>query len=213
MKKELFLKNKFINKTISRPKVILKFAQSLDGYIGSQDKQIWLTNGFSKRLVHKWRAECDAILVGTRTAEIDNPELSTRFGFGVSPVRLVIDKNLRLNKNLKIFSGEQKTIVFSEVKTNDKQLNTNYLHIKKISIVSILEQLAQLKIKSVIIEGGASTLIGFIDSGLWDEARVFTSPNRLLEGIKAPKIPAQVKEKYVLDSDVLEIFVNDHPTG
>lgn len=213
MKKESLLKNNCFNKTLSRPKVILKFAKSIDGYIGSHDKQIWLTNGFSKRLVHKWRAECDAILIGTRTAEIDNPELSTRFDFGNSPVRLVIDKKLRLNKSLKIFSGKQKTIVFSEAKTNDKRKNVNYLYIKKISIISILEQLAHLKINSVIIEGGASTLFGFIDSGLWDEARVFTSPKRLLKGIEAPKIPKQVKEKYFLDSDILEIFVNDAPSG
>jgi diaminohydroxyphosphoribosylaminopyrimidine deaminase / 5-amino-6-(5-phosphoribosylamino)uracil reductase len=106
----------FINMTKKRPYVILKWAESADGYIGKFDKRTVISNNFSKRLVHKWRSEVDAIMVGTTTAELDNPELNTRFYYGKSPIRVVLDRNQRLSPDLKIFDETVKTIIFSEEK-------------------------------------------------------------------------------------------------
>ncbi len=104
----------FTNMTKKRPYIILKWAESADGFIGSKHEQISVSNNYSKRLVHKWRSEVDAIMVGTTTAEVDNPELTNRFYFGKSPIRVVLDRNLRLSPSLKVFDGAVKTFVFSE---------------------------------------------------------------------------------------------------
>jgi diaminohydroxyphosphoribosylaminopyrimidine deaminase / 5-amino-6-(5-phosphoribosylamino)uracil reductase len=104
----------FANMTKKRPYIILKWAESADGFIGSKHRQILVSNNYSKRLVHKWRSEVDAIMVGTTTAEVDNPELTNRFYFGKSPIRVVLDRNLRLSPSLKVFDGAVKTFVFSE---------------------------------------------------------------------------------------------------
>jgi diaminohydroxyphosphoribosylaminopyrimidine deaminase / 5-amino-6-(5-phosphoribosylamino)uracil reductase len=104
----------FTNMTKKRPYVILKWAETADGYIGKFNANVQISNNFSKRIVHKWRSEVDAIMVGTTTAERDNPELNTRFNYGKSPIRVVLDRNQRLSPDLKVFDGQIKTIIFSE---------------------------------------------------------------------------------------------------
>ncbi len=113
----------FINMTKKRPFIILKWAESADGFIGKKSQTTLISNAFSKRLVHKWRSEVDAIMVGTTTAALDNPELTNRLYYGKTPVRVVLDRHLSLSQSLKIFDGSVKTLVFSELKIKNSKLN------------------------------------------------------------------------------------------
>ncbi len=172
-----------------RPYIILKWAESADGFIGREDKAIPLSNAHAQRLVHKWRSEEQAILIGYNTALIDNPKLTLRLWRGIHPVRILVDRNLSLNHDLNIFKLSGKLIVFSE-KTGT---NTDKLTYRKIDFSQnienqILKILYHEGILSVLIEGGAKTLQGFIRAGLWDEARVFTTAITLKKGIKAPEL-------------------------
>ena len=197
-----------------RPYVILKWAESFDGYIGKENQHIQISNELSKRLVHKWRSECDAILIGTQTAETDNPALNNRFYFGKSPIRVVLDKNGRLSHSLQIFNQKFKTILYTEslISTfiNDKK-NLDFRQIKfdKSLILNILQDLFTQKIGILLIEGGAKTLQSFIDSGLWDEARIIKSPVLLRGGITAPTLPSQNFENHFpLDDNEILIYKN-----
>ena len=180
--------------TKKRPYVILKFAKSKDSFIGKPNEQIWITGSQTKRLVHRWRSEEGAILVGTNTVAIDNPTLTNRLWTGENPVRVVIDANNRLLEDLNVFNADAKTI---RVKTTD--------------LSEILSLLHNEKINSVIIEGGAKILQAFINENLWDEARVFTGNKYLQTGIEAPKFDfqtVQLLEKRTIGNDILEIFSN-----
>ena len=194
----------------NRPYIILKWAESKDGYIApkNQKKPFWMTSNKSKRLVHKWRTEEDAILVGRATVEKDNPLLTSREKKGNNPIRIVIDKSLKLSQNHNIFNSESKTIIFNEILSSDKSTN-NYIKInfKKI-IDNILEQLYSKDIQSVIIEGGTKTLQSFIDANTWDEARIFKTKKELIEGVIAPNITGMVSEQKEIDVDFLKILYN-----
>ncbi|MBN2893821.1 MAG: bifunctional diaminohydroxyphosphoribosylaminopyrimidine deaminase/5-amino-6-(5-phosphoribosylamino)uracil reductase RibD [Bacteroidales bacterium] len=179
-----------------RPYVILKWAQSADGFIDkirNIDTPIgpnWITGKIERTLVHKWRAEEQSILVGTNTVEKDNPSLTTRNWFGNNPIRLFIDKNLRTNPNSSISDKTTKTICFNTIKENfvDKNLQFVKISTTKSSLEQILNYLYELNIQSVIVEGGQKLLNSFIEEELWDECRVFIGENIFLEGIKAPEI-------------------------
>ena len=206
------LKPFVIGITQQRPYIILKWAESVDGYLGKQNERIQISNELSKRLVHKWRSECDAILIGTQTAETDNPVLNNRFYFGKSPIRVVLDKNGRLSHSLQIFNQNFKTILYTEslISTfiNDKK-NLDFRQIKfdKSLILNILQDLFTQKIGILLIEGGAKTLQSFIDSGLWDEARIIKSPVLLRGGITAPTLPSQNFESHFpLDDNEILIY-------
>ena len=194
----------------NRPYIILKWAESKDGYIApnNQNKPFWMTSNKSKKLVHKWRTEEDAILVGRATVEKDNPLLTSREKKGNNPIRIVIDKSLKLSQNHNIFNSESKTIIFNEILSSDKSKN-NYIKInfKKI-IDNILEQLYSKNIQSVIIEGGTKTLQSFIDANTWDEARIFTTKKELIQGVIAPNITGMVSEQKEIDVDFLKILYN-----
>ena len=194
----------------NRPYIILKWAESKDGYIApnNQNKPFWMTSNKSKKLVHKWRTEEDAILVGRATVEKDNPLLTSREKKGNNPIRIVIDKSLKLSQNHNIFNSESKTIIFNEILSSDKSTN-NYIKInfKKI-IDNILEQLYSKNIQSVIIEGGTKTLQSFIDANTWDEARIFTTKKELIQGVIAPNITGMVSEQKEIDVDFLKILYN-----
>lgn len=179
-----------------RPYIILKWAETSDGFIAptyKKEKQpVWITNQYSRQLVHKWRAEEQAILVGTNTVLEDNPSLTTRDWKEKNPIRIVLDKNENLSKDCKVFDDKAETIL-----------------IKETSAKNICIALFEANINSVIIEGGAKTLKLFIDSGLWDEARVFTGKSTFKNGITAPKIDAKlIGEEQILD-DILKIYVNN----
>ena len=211
------LKSFIISISKHRPFIILKWAESADGYIGKQNERIQISNELSKRLVHKWRSECDAILIGTQTAEIDNPALNNRFYFGKSPVRVVLDKNRKLPHSLQIFDETVKTILYTESLSsrcinNDKNLKNidfRQINFDKSLIFNLLQDLNAQKIGILLVEGGAKTLQSFIDNGLWDEARIIKSPILLRGDIPAPHLPIeQLESRFPLDDNEILIYKN-----
>ncbi len=193
-----------------RPFVILKWAQTSDGFIGrTDDVQTWISNPASKQLVHKWRAEEDAILVGTRTALVDNPALTVREWDGHHPRRILIDRNLSVPTSANIYGREGELIVFNAVKSEWKD-NVKYIELENFGLYlpqNILYQLYLMDVQSIIIEGGAITIQHFIDAGLWDEARILTAQYEWGSGIAAPKLGGRVLEKYRVANDELSIVV------
>ncbi len=188
-----------------RPYIILKWAQSTNGKIGSSSgRRILISNDYSNRLVHKWRSEEAAILVGTHTALNDDPSLTNRLWNGNNPIRIVIDKDLKLPTTLKIYNTDAKTIIFNSSKNAIKD-NVHYVQIDEKDFLSgMLHALYELRIQSVLIEGGATTLQSFIDKDFWDEARVITNDEMIIDnGLAAPEITNCLflkEEKYFNDS-------------
>lgn len=191
-----------------RPYVILKWAETSDGYFAPLEGQRWISNNASKQLVHKWRSEEDAILVGKRTAQLDNPSLTVREWVGRNPKRILIDKNLELPENLAIFNDDAETIIFNAKKTDWKG-NRKYIELENFDLYlpqQILYQLYLMDIQSIIVEGGKKTLDLFIAAGLWDEARIFIGPDSWGEGIKAPEIEGELVEGTMVGNDRLMII-------
>ncbi|MFZ9387753.1 MAG: bifunctional diaminohydroxyphosphoribosylaminopyrimidine deaminase/5-amino-6-(5-phosphoribosylamino)uracil reductase RibD [Chitinophagaceae bacterium] len=179
--------------TRKRPYVILKWAQTADGFIAAsaglrKQSRLHISNEISNRLVHRWRTEEASILVGTNTARLDNPELNNRFWPGKSPVRLVIDKNLSLPHDLRLFDGTLRTIVFNRIRQEENGLLQYYqIGVSGSWVRPILEALYKMDIQSVLVEGGAGLLRSFIEEELWDEARVITNTGlETGEGLPAP---------------------------
>jgi diaminohydroxyphosphoribosylaminopyrimidine deaminase/5-amino-6-(5-phosphoribosylamino)uracil reductase len=200
--------------TQKRPFVILKWAQSQDGFLAPmikvEKKPVWITNAFSRQLVHKWRTEEQAILVGTQTVIDDNPSLNSRDWFGKSPIRIVLDQNNRIPEDSVVFDNQIKTIVFTKSRrTPDKALVLfEEIDFEKDCVKQILEVLYKHSIQSVIIEGGSRTLQSFIDANLWDEARVFESEIRFGQGVNTPVFPIKKSKWRKIGSDKLTIIIN-----
>jgi diaminohydroxyphosphoribosylaminopyrimidine deaminase / 5-amino-6-(5-phosphoribosylamino)uracil reductase len=201
-----------------RPYIILKWAETSDGFMASEPlhnedtrvavPRLLISNEFTNRMVHKWRSEEAAILVGTNTAISDDPELTTRHWRGKSPVRLVIDMDLKLPPTLKIFNNKSRTIIFNEHRHGDEG-NTSYYQVgRDASIVQqILNGLYQLNIQSVLVEGGARLLQSFIDEDVWDEARIIRSKTVGGKGLAAPELVTGYKMKEEsLDSDLVSYY-------
>lgn len=187
-----------------RPYIILKWGQTADGFTApkrkNEQKPIWITNEFSRQLVHKWRAEEHAILVGTKTVLVDNPTLTTRDWSGQNPIRVVLDRKNKLDRHMNVFNAEAENLIISE---NEIDFNN-----------SIASQLCNFlytsEIQSIIIEGGTKTLQTFIDENLWDEARVFTSNQVFFKvGVKAPDFSGKLISEETIVNDVLKTYVND----
>ena len=199
-----------------RPYIILKWAESADGFIdierkaGSPIGPNWISNPISRMLVHKWRSEENAIMVGTNTVVFDNPSLTTRLWPGNSPLRVVLDRHNRLSSKANIFSGEVPTLVFSEKIINSSE-NLTYigLDFDKQPLQQIVRHLWDMEIQSVIIEGGKKLLQTFIDANLWDEARVFKGKNQFTKGLKAPVIANTSSEVNRILDDYLYFYKND----
>jgi len=168
----------------NRPYVILKYAESNDGFLSKEGSQIWLTSHFSKVLVHKWRSESDAITVGKNTIRVDNPSLDNRLYYGGSPKRIVLDRKNNLGRDYKIFDNSSETIVLSEGSDQDTE-DQNFLETFNWS--NILRSLAERKVKTLFVEGGAKLLSAIYESGLWDETRLLISQTNLNEGIRVQK--------------------------
>lgn len=198
-----------------RPYVILKWAESKDGFIAplskSEQKPVWITNKFSRQLVHKWRSEEQAILVGTNTVIEDNPKLDVRDWTGKNPIRIVLDQNNQIPKESHILDNQVKTIIFSDIPKATKEENTTFesIDFKQNLAEQILNVLYKYQIQSVIIEGGSRTLQTFIDENLWDEARVFIGNNNFETGIKAPILALNNIEKHAVGNDILLISRNN----
>jgi diaminohydroxyphosphoribosylaminopyrimidine deaminase/5-amino-6-(5-phosphoribosylamino)uracil reductase len=197
-----------------RPYVILKWAQTADGFFAPTEPiQKWITNAASKQLVHKWRSEEDSILIGKNTALIDNPALTTRLWRGKSPKRILIDKNLEVPHDSAIFSDDgTDVLLFNAIKT-DWQGNKKLIEVENFDLYlpqNILYQLYLMDIQSVIIEGGLQTLQRFIDANLWDEARIFVGTEKWQHGLKAPTINGTLSSCRKIATDKLFIYRNDH---
>ena len=192
-----------------RPYIILKWAKSKDNFIApiNQEKPFWMTSEKSKKLVHSWRAEEDAILVGRKTVVADNPFLTVRTSKGKNPKRIIIDKELLLDIKSNVFDNQADTIVFNNIKstTIDK---TTYLKADFNNLnEDILNQLYNRNILSLIVEGGAITINSFIATNLYDEIRVFTADKLLKNGVNSPELPdINLIETSIINNDKLEIY-------
>ena len=199
----------FTYQEAERPYVVLKWAQSRDGFLAPHPQQRFqLSNALSQTLVHKWRTEEDAILVGYNTALVDNPLLDARMWPGRSPQRAVYDPRLQLNSDLNIFRNDgAKVWVFNNVKT-EQQAIVSYVKVDTSTWVSqTLAKLHEAKCLSVLVEGGAKTIDSFIAANLWDEARVFTAPRLLENGCAAPAIRhANRIETVTVNGDILTTY-------
>ncbi len=196
-----------------RPFVILKWAQTTDGFIAREFRaeRLLITNSETNTLVHKWRSEEAAILVGTNTALLDNPSLTNRLWTGNSPVRLVLDLDMKLPATLNLFDGEQRTIVFNTQKQEEQQ-NLLYYKIsnKENLLQEIMAALYEFKILSVIVEGGTALIQSFIDAGLWDQANVITNTVLSInKGLAAPHLQnASLLETTAIGTDVINVWQN-----
>ena len=189
-----------------RPYVILKWAQTSDGYIAplNQKEPLWISSPESKILVHQWRSQEQAILVGRKTVELDNPLLTTREVNGKNPIRIVLDRKLSLNKDLLIFNDDATTLVVNDKLSSDNLLKIDFNNLAP----SLLKELHSRNIQSIIIEGGAQTLNTFIDAKVWDEARVFTSKKILEKGVQSPLIQSVINHSEIVGDDKLTYFIN-----
>lgn len=196
-----------------RPYIILKWAATLDGFIApleqKKGKAFWITSPLSKQLVHLWRSQEASILVGTNTAIKDNPKLDTREVYGHNPVRLTLDKDLRIPGNHKLVANDIPTVIFTS-KTNEGQSNLHYetLNWDESIPEQILTYCYQNNLQSIIIEGGTTLLQSFIDASLWDEARVFTGNNLLHSGVPQPDLKTTSFRKEDSGGDTLGFYKN-----
>lgn len=203
----------FRNVQQKRPYIILKWATSADGFMGNNAKRVAISNAYTQRLSHKWRSEIDAILIGTNTAALDDAALSNRFYFGKNPVRIVIDRQKRLPKNLKIFDGSVPTIIFADEKyqyTEGGGKNVEYVYIdfSKDALEMMLVILFEKKIRVILVEGGATLLNSFIEKDLWDEVRIFKSAKTIEydnNNVAAPilKYTSNVNEMQIADNHIV----------
>lgn len=196
--------------TQKRPYIILKWAQTSDGFIAPLEKEtqrpLWISGLLSQQLAHKWRCEEEAILVGKNTVLQDNPMLTARHWTGKNPLRVVIDKEDDISRDFSIFNDEAPTIVFS----NQQNTSSEYIDFEQSVPKQICDFLFQNKIQSLIVEGGSFTLQQFIDENLWDEARVFVSQSIFREGIPAPKPNAFLEKEEKIGNDTLFLLKNQY---
>lgn len=200
-----------------RPYVILKWAETRDGFIDvvrenqSEKNPNWISNKISQQLVHKWRSEEQSILVGTNTVINDNPRLNVRRWVGKSPIRLILDNSLRIPHDFNVFDGSIKTIVFTSSKFMFEKEKENivleYIDYAKSIPRQICDKLYEKNIQSVIIEGGAQILQSFIYDELWDESRIFIGNKNFGKGLKAPRIEGEITDFQEVGSDMLKLML------
>ncbi len=214
LQEECLLLNKRFNTfhILKRPYIILKWAQTADAKIAHADfSAVAISNAFSNRLVHKWRSEEAAILVGTNTAWFDNPSLTTRLWLGKNPTRIIIDAHLKTPSHYNVLNGEAKTIVYNAIQQYEGGKVT-YIKIdfNQDIIPQILTSLFLLGIQSVLVEGGATLHQSFINANLWDEARVVTNTKMYLQnGIQAPQIAFDSNDDaYNMEGDKISFHSN-----
>ena len=198
-----------------RSYIILKWAESLDGFIAPLTKNkkepVWISNEFSRQLVHKWRSEEQAILVGTNTVLDDNPQLDVRDWYGKSPIRIILDRTGRISDTFFVKDGKSKTIVITE--QENITFSENSIYENAIFDSKLTKKIADISykygIQSLLIEGGRQTLQSFIDDNLWDEARVFNGNGHLKSGTKAPVLNRRFQKKDIKDNQLKLYFNHD----
>ena len=197
-----------------RPYIILKWAETADGFIApstkKEQKPVWITNAYSRQLVHKWRTEEQAILVGTQTVLDDNPSLNARDFFGNNPIRIVLDKSGKIDANFHVKDNTIKTLILTESIAFQSTENCIYeqCQFNENLIENTLAILVKHQIQSVIIEGGSQTIQSFINKNLWDEARVFKGKSTFENGVKAPTIRGKIVESKTNLDDKLVTLKN-----
>ena len=199
-----------------RPYVILKWAQTADGFIDikrTKDSPIepnWITGKIERTLVHKWRAEEQSIVVGTNTVAKDNPSLTTRNWYGKNPVRLFIDKKLQIENDFYLLDKSVKTVCFNNIKENINDENMQFVkfNISKNSFYQILDYLYKANLQSIIVEGGQKLLQSVIDTNIWDEARIFIGDVQFINGVKSPEISCKIDKTKVFKNSKLIYFKN-----
>ncbi|MBQ4821189.1 bifunctional diaminohydroxyphosphoribosylaminopyrimidine deaminase/5-amino-6-(5-phosphoribosylamino)uracil reductase RibD [Aquimarina sp. MMG016] len=202
--------------TKKRPYIILKWAETLNGFIAPESmperKPIWITNLYSRQLVHKWRAEEQAIVVGSKTVIKDNPKLTIRDWAGQHPIRIVIDRSDQIPEDSAILDQTVKTIIITSSK-HKKESSNQLIYENVNSDNNLIEEVCAIlykhDIQSVIIEGGAKTLQAFINQNVWDEARVFIGKTSFGSGIKAPILKRDLISEDKIMDDTLRIYYND----
>ena len=196
-----------------RPYIILKWSQTANGYIApandKKGKVFWISDADSQQLAHRWRAEEHAILVGRKTVDNDNPLLTTRKWTGSNPIRLVIDPNNSIHDNALILNGDAKTVVFN-FNLNKKEANINWVAIQKTEVLKDVMNWCRVnEIQSVIVEGGAETIKGFLSNNLWDECRIIEAEKLIEKGVKAPQEPTGRKTSKKIVGDILHVILNE----
>lgn len=198
-----------------RPYIILKWAETQDGFLDidrevvtrEEAKPTWISNALSRQLVHQLRAEEHAILVGTNTALKDNPSLTTRSVKGKSPIRVLLDRTLKVPNQYQLYNGEVDTLVFTEKKKESfKGVTYVQINFKEKILYQIVEVLHQKNIQSLIVEGGNQVLRSFIEQELWDEAFVFKGTSEFKKGIRAPKVVIKPVKVTEIGEDLLKHF-------
>ncbi len=198
-----------------RPFVILKWAESSDGFLdiirkpGTPVGPNWITGLLGRTLVHKWRATEQAIMIGGRTLLIDNPSLTVRFWTGRQPLRITITRQTNLSKDLHLLDPKIPTLIYTD-KNVDSEPGTTYVKLDYGDEIfpQIMKDLYNREIQSLLVEGGKELLESFISSGLWDEAFVFTGNSRFLNGIKAPILSIQPDLRTQQDDCELKYYRN-----
>jgi diaminohydroxyphosphoribosylaminopyrimidine deaminase/5-amino-6-(5-phosphoribosylamino)uracil reductase len=193
----------------SRPYIILKWAQTADGFIARENfDSKWISDSYSRELVHKWRTEEDAVFVGSNTALHDNPKLNVRDWTGRNPVRILLDRYLKVPTTFQLFDQSQPTLCYN-LQKEETVSNLHYVKLQKDDFIQqVAADLFKRKVQSVIIEGGAETLNRFIEANLWDEARIFMSPDTFDKGIPAPSLHTSTFKDEYLKNDVLRTIYN-----
>lgn len=195
----------------ARPYIILKWAQSANGMIGSPRERIKISNPYTNRIVHKWRSEEAAIMVGHRTAVIDDPLLTNRYWSGKDPVRIIL-AGYNVPENLKLFEQPGESIVFNKTTTEDRSA-TSFIGIDDPDYLrAMLHILHSEDVQSILVEGGAATHQRFFEAALWDECRIITNPELLIEdGVPAARVPGMklIKEERIM-TDLIQYYVNPH---
>jgi diaminohydroxyphosphoribosylaminopyrimidine deaminase/5-amino-6-(5-phosphoribosylamino)uracil reductase len=199
-----------VNITQQRTYVILKWAQTADGFLARENHDAkWISNEYSRQLVHKWRSEEDAIMVGKNTVKYDNPSLTVRDWSGANPVRVVLDRNLSLPEDYCVKDGQEETIIYNLIESREE----DKIHFIKLDeddfLPAVFQDLYQRGMGSVLVEGGAKVLNTIINLGLWDEARIFYSEIRFGAGIAAPAMPVFSNKEHDVMGDRLKIFINN----
>jgi diaminohydroxyphosphoribosylaminopyrimidine deaminase/5-amino-6-(5-phosphoribosylamino)uracil reductase len=190
-----------------RPYIILKWAQTADGFMARENHDSkWISNVYSRQLTHKWRTEEDAILVGTQTALRDNPRLTSRDWTGRHPTRVVIDRKMILSTDLHLFDGTAPTIRYNQFVNETRPDETCVMIADENFIGGVLKDLYTRKIQSLLVEGGPTTLDHFISVGLWDEVRMFVAPVRFGKGLPAPRPVGRSSEIDVVGDRLITMF-------
>lgn len=196
-----------------RPYIFLKWAKTTDGFIApevrDEQKPVWITSKLTRQQTHKLRAQEQAILVGTKTVLDDNPSLTTRDWYGATPMRLVLDRNLKVPADAAIFAGADTTYIFTEQAVeHTANCKIETINFRENIAQQICDVLYRDGIQSLIVEGGSRTLQTFIDAKLWDEAFVYTGSNNFKTGTVAPKLEGAIIAKNVINSDTLIHYKN-----